>query len=384
MTTHLQVGVIGTGFIGPAHVEALRRLGIRVKGIAGSSTERAAPKAEALNIETVYDSAEALIADPEIAVVHITSPNHLHYPQAKAALLAGKHVVCEKPLAMNTRESAELVALASARRRVNAVNFNIRFYPLAHQAKAMVQHGDLGEVRIVQGSYLQDWLLLPTDWNWRLEPELGGDMRAVADIGSHWLDLMTFVTGLRVEAVCADFATFIPVRKKPTKPMDTFTGKLQTATDTVDQPIHTEDYATILLRYEGGARGALTVSQVSAGRKNRLFFEINGAKASLAWDSERPNELWIGHRERPNEVLMKDPSLLDPLARQFASYPGGHNEGFPDTFKQLYVAVYRYLQAGNFDAVPDFPTFEDGHYELALGEAILQSARERRWVEVED
>lgn len=384
MTTHLSVGVIGTGFIGPAHVEALRRLGIHVKGIAGSSAERAAPKAEALNIETVYDSAEALIADPEIAVVHITSPNHLHYPQAKAALLAGKHVVCEKPLAMNTRESSELVALAKERRLVNAVNFNIRFYPLAHQAKAMVQNGDLGDVRIVHGSYLQDWLLLPTDWNWRLEPELGGDMRAVADIGSHWLDLMTFVTGLRVEAVCADFATFIPVRKKPAKPIDTFTGKLQTATDTVDQPIHTEDYATILLRYEGGARGALTVSQVSAGRKNRLFFEINGAKSSLAWDSERPNELWVGHRERPNEVLMKDPSLLDPLARQFASYPGGHNEGFPDTFKQLYVAVYRYLQAGNFEAVPDFPTFEDGHYELTLGEAILQSARERRWVEVGD
>lgn len=384
MTTHLSVGVIGTGFIGPAHVEALRRLGIHVKGIAGSSAERAAPKAEALNIETVYDSAEALIADPEIAVVHITSPNHLHYPQAKAALLAGKHVVCEKPLAMNTRESSELVALAKERRLVNAVNFNIRFYPLAHQAKAMVQNGDLGDVRIVHGSYLQDWLLLPTDWNWRLEPELGGDMRAVADIGSHWLDLMTFVTGLRVEAVCADFATFISVRKKPAKPIDTFTGKLQTATDTVDQPIHTEDYATILLRYEGGARGALTVSQVSAGRKNRLFFEINGAKSSLAWDSERPNELWVGHRERPNEVLMKDPSLLDPLARQFASYPGGHNEGFPDTFKQLYVAVYRYLQAGNFEAVPDFPTFEDGHYELTLGEAILQSARERRWVEVGD
>lgn len=384
MTTHLQVGVIGTGFIGPAHVEALRRLGIRVKGIAGSSTERAVPKAEALNIETVYDSAEALIADPEIAVVHITSPNHLHYPQAKAALRAGKHVVCEKPLAMSTRESAELVALAKERRLVNAVNFNIRFYPLAHQAKAMVQNGDLGDVRIVHGSYLQDWLLLPTDWNWRLEPELGGDMRAVADIGSHWLDLTTFVTGLRVEAVCADFATFIPVRKKPAKPIDTFTGKLQTATDTVDQPIRTEDYATILLRYEGGARGVLTVSQVSAGRKNRLFFEINGAKSSLAWDSERPNELWIGHRERPNEVLMKDPSLLDPLARQFASYPGGHNEGFPDTFKQLYVAVYRYLQAGDFDAAPDFPTFEDGHYELMLGEAILQSARERRWVEVGD
>jgi predicted dehydrogenase len=382
MTKDLQVGVIGTGFIGPAHIEALRRLGIHVKGIAGSSAERAAPKAEALRLDVVYDSAEALIADPEVAVVHITSPNHLHYPQVKAALLAGKHVVCEKPLAMNATESAELVALAKERRLVNAVNFNIRFYPLAHQAKAMVQRGDIGAPYIVQGSYLQDWLLYPTDWNWRLEPGLGGDMRAVADIGSHWLDLMSFITGLRIEAVCADFATFLPTRNKPARPIDTFTGKLQTVTEFVQQPIHTEDYATILLRFTGGARGVVTVSQVSAGRKNRLFYEISGAAASLAWDSERPNELWIGHRERANEVLLKDPSLLDPLARQFASYPGGHNEGFPDTFKQLYVAVYRYLQAGDFGTPPDFPTFEDGHYELVVGEAILRSASESRWVDI--
>jgi predicted dehydrogenase len=374
------IGVAGTGFIGPAHIEALRRLGLHVKGIAGSSAERAQPKAEALHLPHVYDSFEAMIADPEIDVVHITSPNYLHFPQAKAALLAGKHVVCEKPLAMDARESAALVALAKERNRVNAVNFNIRFYPLAQQARAMLQAGEIGAPYIVQGSYLQDWLLLPTDWNWRLEPALGGDMRAVADIGSHWLDLLMFITGLQVEAVCADFATFLPVRKKPAKPIDTFTGKLQTAGETVDQPIHTEDYATILLRFAGGARGVLTVSQVSAGRKNRLFYEISGASSSLAWDSERPNELWIGHRERPNELLLKDPSLLAPEARQFASYPGGHNEGFPDTFKQLYVAVYRYLQAGDMTATPDFPTFEAGHMELVLGEAILRSAREARWI----
>lgn len=381
-TSSFVIGVAGTGFIGPAHIEALRRLGLHVKGIAGSSASRAQPKAEALNLPQVYDSFEAMLADPEINVVHITSPNHLHFPQAKAALLAGKHVVCEKPLAMNASESAELVTLASERKRVNAVNFNIRFYPLAQQARTMVQAGEIGVPRIVQGSYLQDWLLLPTDWNWRLEPALGGDMRAVADIGSHWLDLLTFITGLKVEAVCADFATFLPVRKKPARPIDTFTRKLQSAGETVDQPIHTEDYATILLRFAGGARGVLTVSQVSAGRKNRLFYEISGASSSLAWDSERPNEMWIGHRERPNELLFKDPSLLAPAARQYASYPGGHNEGFPDTFKQLYVAVYRYLQAGDMTAPPDFPTFEDGHTELVLGEAILRSARESKWIDI--
>ena len=379
---NLKVGVIGSGFIGPAHVEALRRLSIEVAGLAENGAARAAEKAKALHIGKAFGSAEEMMADPGIDVIHITSPNHLHFAHAKAALLAGKHVVCEKPLATSSRQSAELVKLAAERHRVNAVNFNIRFYPLSQQARAMAQGGELGDVYIVQGSYLQDWLLLPTDWNWRLEPELGGDMRAMADIGSHWLDLTTFITGLRIEAVLADFQTFLPVRQKPARPVETFTGNLQTAIEYVEQPIHTEDYATVLLRYNKGARGVMTVSQVSAGRKNRLHYEIDGAKSAIAWDGERPNELWIGHRDRPNEQLMKDPSLLAPEALQFTSYPGGHAEGFPDTFKQLYSAVYRYIEAGDFDAVPDFPTFADGHRALRVGEAVLRSAREGRWVDV--
>lgn len=385
--TNIKVGVVGTGFIGPAHIEALRRLGIEVTGLAGSSPERATAKADELGIGKAYESFEALIADPQISVIHITSPNHLHYAQAKAALEAGKHVVCEKPLAMNPQQSAELLALAKERNLVNAVNFNIRFYPIVQHARAMVQSGEIGDVFIAQGSYLQDWLLLPTDWNWRLEPKLGGQMRAVADIGSHWLDLVTFITGLRIKSVSADFATFLPRRKKPKKPIDTFSGKLLTAEDYEEQEITTEDYATIMLRFEGAEqrnspRGVLTVSQVSAGRKNRLSFEIDGSQSSLTWDSERPNELMIGHRDRPNELLLKDPALLSAEARRFTSYPGGHIEGFPDTFKQLYSAIYGYLQAGDFAAKPDFPTFEDGHYELLLGEAILVSARTGQWVNV--
>jgi predicted dehydrogenase len=379
----LKVGVIGTGFIRPAHIEALRRLGIDVVAVAGPRIDGVAEKAKAMHIEKYYDTAEALIADPEINVVHITSPNHVHHPQAKAALLAGKHVVCEKPLAMNSAESIELVKLAKEKKLVNAVNFNIRFYPLSHQARQMVQSGEIGDVYIVQGSYLQDWLLLSTDWNWRLEPQFNGEMRAVADIGSHWLDLTTFITGLKIEAVCADFATFLKTRKKPTQPVETFTGKLQANLEYVEQPINTEDYATVMLRYSNGARGVMTVAQVCAGRKNRLYYEIDGAKSAIAWDGERPNELWINHRERPNELMLKDPSLLSPEARQFASYPGGHNEGFPDTFKQLYTAVYRYIEAGDFNALPDFPTFEDGHRALRVGEAIFRSAKEERWVDVD-
>jgi len=376
------VGVAGTGFIGPAHVEGLRRIGIQVLGLAEVSEERAYQKAAELGIPRAYGSLEAMLDDPEIDVVHLATPNYLHYPHAKAALLAGKHVVCEKPLAMNTKESGELVQLAAEKRLVNAVNHNIRMYPLVQQAHSLVKSGELGELFIMQGSYLQDWLLLPTDWNWRLEPDLGGTLRAVGDIGTHWLDLITFITGLHVEAVYADFKTFHPIRKKPARPVETFTGKMLQPSDYIDQPIYTEDYATILLHFENGARGVLTVSQVSSGRKNRLFYEINGSKSSLAWDSERPNELWIGHRSDPNQILMKDPSLLSPEARAVTSYPGGHNEGFPDTFKQLYAKVYNYILAGDTSRPPDFPTFADGHYELQLCEAIERSAREKAWVDV--
>jgi predicted dehydrogenase len=387
MTNHptrqsIGVGVAGTGFIGPAHVEALRRNGIRVLGLAENTTEKAQEKAAELNIPRIYGSLEKLLADPDIDVVHLATPNYLHHPHARAALLAGKHVVCEKPLAMNAVESGELVRLAAEKKLVNAVNFNIRMYPMSQQARSMVQSGEIGNLFIVQGSYLQDWLLFPTDWNWRLEPSQGGTLRAVGDIGSHWLDLLTFITGLRVEEVYADFKTFYPVRKKPAKPVETFTGKILQPTDLIDQPVSTEDYATVILHYENGVRGVLTVSQVSSGRKNRLFYEINGSRSSLGWDSERPNEMWVGHRTEPNQILMKDPSLLAPEARAVTSYPGGHNEGFPDTFKQLYNKVYSYILAGDYDKTPDFPTFADGHYEMQLCEAIERSAREKTWVKI--
>jgi len=377
----IRAAVIGTGFIGPAHVEALRRLGIEVVGIAGSSLERARPKARALNIAQVYAYWHDVIADPAVDVVHITTPNYLHYPMARAAIEAGKHVVCEKPLAMNSQESGELLRMATEAGVVHAVNYNIRFYPLCQEARARVARGGLGDVTIVRGSYLQDWLLYDTDWNWRLEPELGGSLRAVADIGTHWLDLTGFITGLRVQAVLADFRTFIPVRKKPTTPIDTFTGKEMRSAEYAEQSIHTEDYATVLLKYGDGASGVMTVSQVCAGRKNRLAFEIDGSEQALGWDSERPNELWIGRRDGSNEVVIKDPSLLTPQAKEFAGYPGGHTEGFPDTFKQLYRAVYGYIRAGDMSVPPDFPTFADGHEEILLCEAIERSAKEGGWVD---
>jgi predicted dehydrogenase len=382
MTRQMVAGVAGTGFIGPVHVEALRRAGVEVRGIVGSSAAESVRAAEELHVPVGYATFDEMIADPAIDCVHIATPNHLHAPQALAALRAGKHVVCEKPLAMNAAEGAALLAEATSRGRVHCVNFNLRFYAQVHQARAMAQGGDLGDLYLIHGNYLQDWLLKPTDWNWRLDPALGGDMRAVADIGSHWLDMAGFVTGRRVEAVMADFATLLPVRKRPLKPLATFAGKELDPADYEERAIHTEDYATVMLRFEGGARGVLTVSQVSAGRKNHLQLEVDGAQSSVVWNSERPEDLWIGHRDRPSEILMRDPGLLAPEARAVTSYPGGHAEGYPDTFKQLYRKVYAAVAAGAPPATPDFPTFADGLRALQLGEAILQSARESRWVTV--
>ena len=373
--------VIGTGFIGTVHVQALRRLGLRVAGVLGSSGARGAERARALGVGRAYGSLDELLEDPEAEVVHVTSPNHLHHPQVKAILAAGRHVVCEKPLAMTAAQSAEMVALARAAGRVAAVCYNTRFYPLNQQARGMVEAGELGEPRLVTGHYHQDWLARETDWNWRLEAEAGGSLRAVGDIGTHWLDLTSFITGLRPSAVFADLATFIPVRRRPTGPVETF-ARAEGATEAV--PIATEDAGLILLRYPNGARGAVTVSQVSHGRKNAMAWEIAGSEASAAWASEAPDRLWIGHREGPNAVLCRDPGLMNARGSAAAALPGGHVEGFADTFFALFRQVYADVAAGGRSASSTWATFEDGHHEMLLCDAVRRSAREGRWVALEE
>ncbi len=378
----LGIAVVGTGFMGPAHSEALRRLGLRVVGILGSTPEKSRRAMAALGLPKAYASFEEVLADSEVQSVHLATPNRLHYPMARAALAAGKHVLCEKPLALTSAEAAELVELARQAKVVAGVNYNIRYYPLCLEARERVRRGDLGEIYSVQGSYVQDWLLYPTDYNWRVLAEEGGALRAVADIGTHWLDLIQSISGLPVEAVCADLRTVHPVRRRPRGEVETFSGKLGQPEATDPIPITTEDLGAILLRFRGGARGSLFVSQTTAGRKNCLRYEIAGATAALAWNSEAPNELWIGYRDRPNELLVKDPSLLAEAIRPFAGYPGGHNEGYPDTFKQCFRAFYDYVRAGDLAAPPTFPTFADGYQEIRLCDAILESHRRGTWVAI--
>ncbi len=371
--------VIGSGFIGTVHIEALRRIGVRVAGLLDASPELGARRAQELGIPGAYGDLDELLAD-DVQVVHVTSPNELHHPQVKRILAAGKHVVCEKPLAMTSAESAELVALAARSGLVNAVNFNIRWYPINQHVASIVRDGSLGDVRLVTGHYFQDWLLYDTDWNWRLEADQGGALRAVGDIGSHWLDLTSFVTGLRVDAVMADLTTFIPVRRKPAGDVPTFST--QRARDTVPVEIRTEDTASVLLRFEGGARGSVNISQLSPGRKNSLTYQIDGSSSAVAWDSEQPDQLWIGHRDRPNELLLRNPALMNAEGAAAARLPGGHVEGFADTFGAVFTAVYDDVLAGRPSPDPRYATFAAGHEEMLLGDAVLESSRTRAWVEV--
>jgi predicted dehydrogenase len=374
------VAVIGSGFIGTVHLEALRRLGLQVRGLLEASLELGDRRATELGLPRAYATVDDLLADPAVEVVHVTSPNALHYPQVAAILGAGRHVICEKPLAVTSAESADLVSRAAESGRINVVNFNLRFYPLNQHVRELVADGAIGTPRLITGHYFQDWLLFDTDWNWRLEPEQGGALRAVGDIGSHWLDLTGFLAGDRVAAVMADLETFVKVRKQPTGPVLTFST--ERATETIDREIRTEDVATILLRFESGARGLVAVSQVSPGRKNSLRYEIDGSTAAVAWDSENPDELWIGRRDEPSQVLLRNPALMGPAGAAASSLPGGHVEGFADTFKSLFRAVYTDVAAGRPSERPPYATFADGHEEMLVCDAVAESARTGRWVDV--
>jgi predicted dehydrogenase len=382
MSQPIKVAIVGTGFIGPAHLEALRRIPhVEVVALVEITQELANEKAKQLGIPRAYLFQE-MLQQADIDVVHICTPNFLHYSQAKAVMEAEKHVICEKPLALTIEEAEDLVRIAKSTGLVNAVHFNLRYYPMVRQMKVMREKGELGKVYSIMGSYLQDWLFLQTDYNWRLEPDKSGDSRAIADIGSHLLDITEYVTGLKITEVFADFSTVHKTRLKPLKPIETYSGKMLTPSDYQEVPINTEDHATVLLRFDNGAKGSITVSQVNAGRKNRLNIEIAGSEAAFEFNSERPNELWIGKREKANEHLLKDPSLVHKEVSSLVSFPGGHNEGFPDTSKQMFKEVYAAISSGKQPDKPSYPTFADGCRELLIGERIVESNKKQAWVKI--
>jgi predicted dehydrogenase len=378
------MGLVGAGFVGPHHVDAVRRLGfVDIVAVAGSSDASGEQKAAALGARRGYGSYQALIDDPEVQVVHNATPNYLHYAVTSAALARGKHVVSDKPLAMTAAESQRLVAEARRAGVVTAVTFNYRGNPLVQHARLAIQAGDIGTVRFVHGQYLQDWLLHDTDYSWRLDRERGGASSALGDIGSHWCDLAQHITGLRITHVLGDITTAIPRRKKPRTSREAFASGTDNGVEVVD--ITVEDLASVLVRFDNGAKGTFSVGQVCPGHKNDLVIEVCGSRSSLGWRQEQQNALWIGHRDRANEVLQKDPSLLNDAGRGYAHLPGGHQEAWADAFCNLMRDIYSVIAAGPpyGQLPPAVATFEDGYRANSIVEAILESARRGGvWTEV--
>jgi predicted dehydrogenase len=377
----IKTAVFGTGFVGRVHLEGIRRLGfVDIHAIGEPQVEKAKQLADEFGVEKTAADYREILDDPKVQAVHVCTPNFLHFPIAKDALAAGKHVICEKPLATSAAEARQLVAAARAAGRRNATFHNLRYYPMVQQMRRMREDGDLGDILVVQGTYSQDWLLLDTDWNWRLESKANGPSRCLADIGSHWCDMAEHVTGQRITSLCADLQTFHKVRKQPKGPIETFAGKTLRPEDYTEVPIDTEDFGAVVFRMGERTRGAFTASQVSAGCKNRLSIEIFGTKGGVAWNQERPDELWIGQRNSPNQIIVKDPSLMKPAARPYADLPGGHSEGYDDTFKQVFRRFYQSIN--DLAAEPQYPQFADGLRQLNILEAEMKSNDTRAWVDV--
>jgi predicted dehydrogenase len=384
--TPVQVAIVGAGFIGAVHARSARLAGAQIHGVTASTPERSEEAAARFGAVRAYDAAEELVTAPEVDVVHLCTPNHLHAALATAALGAGKHVVCEKPLALDAVQAAQLGAAAAASGRVATVPFVYRYHPMALEARARIAAGDLGAVRLVHGGYLQDWLSTPEDDSWRVDPELGGASRAFADIGSHWCDLADFITGDRIAAVCAQSATVVPERTHRDAARAFAAGERSgdersaqgSGSGAGRRSISTEDLVVMLFRTEGGVLGTMLVSQVSPGRKNHLHIEIGCELASARFEQERPETLWLGRRERTEE-LWRDPSQLSPSAARHAIVPVGHPQGYLDCFDAFVADTYAAMAGADPDGLP---RFDAGVRQAHVTAAVLVSAAKGQWVDV--
>lgn len=375
-----KVGVVGIGFIGVAHIEAIRRL-VNTEVVAIADRTDIERKAAELNIPYGFTDYGRMMDTVDLDIIHICTPNHTHYEIAMYALERGIHVLCEKPMTTTLEEGERLVKVAKEKKLINAVNFHNRFYPITHHLKQIIKEGQLGDIFSIHGGYIQDWLLYQTDFNWRLISSNSGKTRAVADIGSHWLDLVEFISGLRIVEVNADFSTFYKTRKRSINPSNTFSNNLSSkGGEYEDIPIDTEDFACFMLRFDNGAIGNATISQMFAGEKNRITINVSGSKMSAEWDSNDINNLVLGRRNEPNLVVPKAPGLLHPNSEALANYPGGHVEGFPDAFKQTFKRVYASIEDPTIEI--DYATFEDGLRQLYLCERIYDSAQSGKWVKL--
>ncbi|XMB72855.1 Gfo/Idh/MocA family oxidoreductase [Mycoplasmatota bacterium WC30] len=369
-----KTAVIGTGFIGVVHVEALRRLG-NVEVVAICDTFNVEAKAKQLYINNAFTDYKKMMDQLDLDFVHVCTPNNTHYPIAKYALENNINVVLEKPLTLNIQEAKELTELAESKNLINAVNYHNRLYPACAYAKTLVEQGKIGEVFSVNGTYIQDWLLYDTDYSWRLNSNESGLTRAVADIGSHWMDLVEYITGNKITEVLAEFKTVYPRRKKSLGDTKTFSTNKADTYELID--IDTEDIAMIMYRFDNGAVGNATFSQMTAGIKNRIEILLSGDQASLEWNLADLTDLKVRYRDKPTEVISKDPQLM-PEVKSLIDFPSEHMEGFPDAFKQVFKQVY------NQPEIKLYANFKAGLRQMILNEKIFESARTNAWVKIDE
>ncbi|NTW38339.1 MAG: Gfo/Idh/MocA family oxidoreductase [Cellulomonadaceae bacterium] len=356
MVRPLRSAVVGTGFIGQVHARAVRAAGGDLAWVASVDAAEAEGVARRQAADRWTVDWHDVLADSDVDVVHVCTPNNLHVEIATAALEAGKHVICEKPLATDVGAAAALAQLADRSGLVNAVPFAYRFYPTVRDARARLQRGDLGDVRLVHGSYLQDWLSRPGDVNWRVDPAQGGVSRAFGDIGVHWCDLVEFITGQRITRIA---------------------GRLF-AIDRSGGPVQTEDGATVMFETELGAVGSVVISQVSPGRKNRLWLSVEGSEASAQFDQENPDTLWLGTRGA-NALVVRGTEGSTQGAARYNVLPVGHPMGYQDCFTALVGDVYATVRGEEVDGLP---TFADGLRAAILTAAVMDASKTGGWIEV--
>ena len=380
----IKVGVIGTGYIGMVHLEILRRLdGVEVVAVADANRDLASAAAGKFGIRSVHEGAEALVADPAVEVVHNCAPNNVHFDINAMAIRGGKELLSEKPLALDSRESGELLKLAEKHGTLTAIDFCYRYYPVVQEAAARARRGDLGEVRAFMGHFLQDWLFYETDYSWRLDPGVAGQANVVADLGSHWFDLVQFITGQKIVEVMAELHTCLPKRRKPKAgPLSFGAGD---AGESEEAAITLDDYASLFLKLENGARGNFTTCQVAAGRKVDLEIQVFGSKESYAWSHVHPNALWIGHREKANETFYESPLLQAEETRKYATLPTGHPMGYHDAVFNLFRDYYDALAAKRAGKPyrPACPDFGTGHEMMCVIDAAVRSSKSGRWITVD-
>ncbi len=379
----IRVGLIGTGYIGKVHLEALSRIGdVRVLSVTDTNKKMAEESAALYGIPSIANDSNEIIQNPEIDVIHNCTPNKYHHNITKEALLAGKQVLSEKPLSISLADAEELVDLAVRKKAITGVHFCYRYYPVVQEMASRIRNNSLGDVRLVTGTWFQDWLSKDTDYSWRLDKSESGDSNITADLGSHWFDLIQFVTGLKVKEVMGDMKTIIPVRKRPKRQVLAFEKAADLEYDEVQMEL--EEYSAVLFRLSNDAPGSFTTSQVCNGRKSDTEFQIYGKENSLAWNHNKSNELWIGHRDKPNETLIESPLLQQKDTQKYATLPAGHPLGYHDAVLNMFKDYYQAVENNTSDEGSDRPTFRTGYDEMKILDAIVRSVKEKSWITVDE